>query len=313
MLSLRESIKIVDFSLGSSELPRFWINSGVIPCSKLKSPRIPYKRGSFVPKDTWRKPSNQERKKIFSEHYLGDFSKSIGIIRLPMHVIRPLQNAVLSLNTVQSDELNNLMSPILDHLKSYEIYVGYNSTMSGIASNPPNLSTVTFNGAEKCYIGLHLDSWDRMPLAKRAQSTNRICINIGQEDRYLLFINLTLMDMLEILRSKSRSLFEFSRIKQLIENMLGKKLIESKFTESMNPYHVGPLFMDSYSSYPVIKIRVSPGEAYIAPTENMIHDGSTLGKTFLDRHLTIRGYFWPKPLDCPEIDSSNAEDWSFAM
>ncbi len=49
--------------------------------------------------------------------------------------------------------------------------------------------------------------------------------------------------------------------------------------------------MKRYPDYPVIKVRVAPGEAYIAPTENMIHDGSTVGKQYPDIHLTLFGYF----------------------
>jgi hypothetical protein len=50
-------------------------------------------------------------------------------------------------------------------------------------------------------------------------------------------------------------------------------------------------FLAQNPDYPVTRVRVDPGEAYIAPTENIIHDGSSLGQRFSDVHVTIRGYF----------------------
>jgi len=41
----------------------------------------------------------------------------------------------------------------------------------------------------------------------------------------------------------------------------------------------------------MVRIKVRPGQAYIAPTENIFHDGSTLGTSEVDRHMTCRGHF----------------------
>ena len=56
---------------------------------------------------------------------------------------------------------------------------------------------------------------------------------------------------------------------------------------------LGQAFMQRYPDYPVIKVRVAPGEAYIAPTENMIHDASTVAKRVPDLHLTFLGHIGP--------------------
>jgi len=44
-----------------------------------------------------------------------------------------------------------------------------------------------------------------------------------------------------------------------------------------------------------VRLAVAPGEAYIAPTENMIHDGSTLGMRHEDLQVTLRGIIDPMP------------------
>jgi hypothetical protein len=56
---------------------------------------------------------------------------------------------------------------------------------------------------------------------------------------------------------------------------------------------VGKVFMQSFPRYPVIKLMVRPGEAYIAPTENLIHDSTTEEKNMLDVAVTLLGAFAP--------------------
>jgi hypothetical protein len=34
-------------------------------------------------------------------------------------------------------------------------------------------------------------------------------------------------------------------------------------------------FLQVFENHPITRIRISPGQAYIAPTENLVHDGST--------------------------------------
>lgn len=46
--------------------------------------------------------------------------------------------------------------------------------------------------------------------------------------------------------------------------------------------------MKLYPDYPVIKLRIAPGEAYIAPTGQIIHDGTSMGKQYPDVTLHVR-------------------------
>jgi hypothetical protein len=48
-------------------------------------------------------------------------------------------------------------------------------------------------------------------------------------------------------------------------------------------------FMRHYNDYPVVRVMIRPGEAYLAPTENIIHDGSSANKNLRDLHITWRG------------------------
>jgi hypothetical protein len=49
--------------------------------------------------------------------------------------------------------------------------------------------------------------------------------------------------------------------------------------------------MRHWPDYPVVKLRIRPGEAYIAQTENLIHDGSTLGQRGFDLAFMADGFF----------------------
>jgi hypothetical protein len=57
--------------------------------------------------------------------------------------------------------------------------------------------------------------------------------------------------------------------------------------------YLGQRFMKACPDYPVVQLRIEPGEAYIFPTDNLIHDASTNGKQFPDITLTFLGCFHP--------------------
>jgi hypothetical protein len=50
-------------------------------------------------------------------------------------------------------------------------------------------------------------------------------------------------------------------------------------------------FMRLDPEYPIVKVRVNPGEVYVAPTEIILHDGSCVGKEFIDAQVTLLGPF----------------------
>jgi hypothetical protein len=63
---------------------------------------------------------------------------------------------------------------------------------------------------------------------------------------------------------------------------------------SMRPTPLIHAFLHKFPEYPVVRLAVLPGEAYIAPTENMIHDGTTEGMRVLDQQVTVRGRLDPR-------------------
>lgn len=141
----------------------------------------------------------------------------------------------------------------------------------GAHANKVGLTTTTWNRETSKYIGLHLDSFYGLPLEQRHLAPNRLCLNIGGEKRFFVFINLTLRQMHEIL---------------LLHRSAGTLL-------TWDVSSVGQVFMQRFPHYPAIRLVVRPGEAYIAPTENLIHDSTTEDKSTPDVAFTLLGAFAP--------------------
>jgi hypothetical protein len=105
-----------------------------------------------------------------------------------------------------------------------------------------------------------------------SHSQNRICINVGRSPRHFLFENVVLARMNTILN--------------------GTELSNTSYYGSDLSHE----FMTSFPHYPVVRLTIQPGEAYIAPTENIIHDGFTLGMTHQDLTIRLIGSFAPRHL-----------------
>src|SRR5262249_34039816 len=112
------------------------------------------------------------------------------------------------------------------------------------------------------YVGLHVDTFDVTYDAARMQAGNRISINVGDDTRFFLFVPLAFRSLCLRERTASET---------------------SVVTE----------FLREHLDQPVIALRVDPGEAYIAPTESIIHDATSLEMRAEDAHVTGRGIFEP--------------------
>jgi hypothetical protein len=132
---------------------------------------------------------------------------------------------------------------------------------------PPGTPTMT-TGRDGRLTGLHVDSWYLRDLAGRASSPNRVSINLGVHDRHLLFVNLPLRAIADAVAAAG-----------------GEAGAEGV------SFALAREFMRLFPDYPVVKLTIAPGEAYIAPTENVIHDGYAERTGGIDLQFTCRGYF----------------------
>jgi len=267
------------------------INSGVVHHSAHNGSQVNYEDFSFmplyideayIPKRDWRalKPSEQrkltgmENLKDHNNIYLGElpekaktYIKEIDFSTCTsrddvMQRFGEHKELTMALNT----ELSNFLQTISND-KPFHLHC--------ITANLPNVEMVAcditrlhanFTIPEKKYMGMHNDGTQFMTLHTTYKHGNRICINLGSETRYFLYINLSMIQ---------------------VHNMLKKVTDISK----VDVYNVAETFFKYFPDYPVIRMRQEPGHYYIAPTDNCFHDGSTLGNTQLDINMVYFGSF----------------------
>ncbi|MDQ3363831.1 MAG: hypothetical protein M3680_00160 [Myxococcota bacterium] len=113
--------------------------------------------------------------------------------------------------------------------------------------------------------GLHIDNWDQLPLGERGRARRQLCINLGIEDRFFVFARAEVATIVGVLGES------FERRQAYIG--------------------VGRVFFARFPDAAIVRVRVRPGEMYIAPTDNLLHDGSTVGSHSPDITLNLRGFF----------------------
>ncbi|MEH1944911.1 MAG: hypothetical protein V7L01_32495 [Nostoc sp.] len=304
VLNLQNAIKIFCDVKSDIQSPQIWLSSGITQEIKPELNDLNYRPGAFVPKEPWRKPSPTEycylhANKSLSQIVSWDSSLHIGLCSFPDRVLAPFIAILEELEAISKATLNeyktifrhplweNGLTEIIKHLQIYRLaynrpeVISFQVTQPGLKTVTPKVISIitqpelktaikddSINPSENLLLGMHLDGWDRESLRLKYKSRNRLCINLGREDRFFLFINLTLIDML---------------------NALG--LPDKEIYEDYQETYIRDEFMNRYPDYPVVKLKVAPGEAYIAPTDNLIHDGSSLGKQYPDITLAFLGYF----------------------
>lgn len=262
-----EGIKV--FAEDEDYQNRIKISCGVTTPSQNST--LGYSDNAIVPRKPWRAPTEKEIQVLTSDVNFEDIGNCISIFSFlsePIaHSLRQLymdtQNGIVSSSDYQRMASELLNTEIFNRNCTCEGI----PTVAGLALHSKGLETVTVNRKTDKYIGLHLDSWDNLTILERHLSTNRICINLSDESRYFLFLNLSISQLLEIVGMN----------KNTIPDLL---CVE---------------FMKNNPDYPIIKLEVKPFEAYVAPTENIIHDATTEGMSSDSFSFTFRGRFKMTP------------------
>jgi hypothetical protein len=225
---------------------------------------IVYEGGARVPREPWRRPTAEEAQRLITTEISHDLANSVAIVRVPIDLSRD------DCEVIRNVTPETLETALLRPLRRI-CELGEPLHCIGASENPPNLKTVTINRDVGRFNGLHVDNWDGLDLHSRHLAANRICINIGKSDRYFLFLPVSLMGMASLLATEMGPDWETPR----------------RYTV------IGRQFMERFPDMPVVRCRLGPGEAYIAPTENLVHDGSSIGQSEIDEQFTIRGHIRP--------------------
>lgn len=240
----------------------------------------------YTPIGEWRLPTKAEHKNLFLQWNDATEYQQISVVKMPDALIKKIEKAKIAACASREDVFaiaeteywnSECLPPLCNYIQGF-LTTDEEPEMHRFFVGLPNLEMVTQDKHDE-YTGLHLDSWEAADtLTERTQSRNRICFNLGKEPRYLLVLNLNL-----------RQVFDYMYPKNAIHK-------EPDYAALLRNEYVHVLeFLHDNPTYPITKIKINPYEAYIAPTENMLHDGSTSGNTAIDIHLTFRAHFQYKP------------------
>jgi hypothetical protein len=243
------------------------LNSGTLP-TRNNSPG--YRDDARIPKSDWRSPTPEEMRILCVTSSAVDVP-CVEIVLADSEVLClsakafarvTWSNSTTDLSTtVDSSAYRELMVAMLECAGR----LGKVLKDPLVRISAPDLSTITLN--KDLFIGLHVDEWFHDRHSSRRQRPNRMVFNLGTQPRYFMFINIP------------------------VEEMTNRIPVGLQIPSSSEGTAIGLRFMECYPDYPVCRIRVQPGEAYIAPTENLVHDASSAGITRVDIAGHILGHF----------------------
>ncbi|MFF4345521.1 hypothetical protein ACFY00_37130 [Kitasatospora sp. NPDC001540] len=119
----------------------------------------------------------------------------------------------------------------------------------GRAASPAKALTTTPNYRDGRRIGLHVDNWDKLAYHAKHLGRRRLCINLGPGTRYILLGDIDIQAICRTVHPDPENRYPH--------------------TDDLRAYIAAGHRLNVY------RIRLEPGEGYIAPTELLPHDGST--------------------------------------
>jgi hypothetical protein len=264
---LMEGIKIASSDSDINLKNRLFLSSGTEQASvSTDCGSIPYCNNALVPRLPWRSLTSMEQQILFGTKLEKLESLYVSILNIPQNILddlkelNKLEERRFLKDILQTERVKKGVALIHEYIETFRIQSAELSEYR-IDWNEPKQMTVTV-GRARCRVGLHIDN-------QRGSSLHRISLNLGSEPRYFLFINLSI-----------------DQLYRLVAETDGNSV-----SKTSGSSRICMAFMQIFPNYPVVKLRVNPGEAYIAPTEHITHDGCTEGTKDLDVFFTVRSIF----------------------
>jgi hypothetical protein len=271
MINLFKGVKVFLDGVPSLE-HRVVVSSGIDTLSENIDSKFPFEVDALVPKLPWRTLCSQNENTLYCNEKpkLIDYDKTVQVINVPDDIIELCKANKIQDLIRKEDILAFYETNIYKELKNklFSFYENYlfsetNFKYYNMFADDPGRPTVTITyNKRRC--GLHIDNRQTFSIDKLHSAPNGILVNLGKEPRYFLFVNQT-CEQLQMLMSPNRY-------------------------DSVDRIHQD--FAKKFKDYPVVRLKLNPFEGYIAPTENIIHDGSTSGCTFPSLKAFAEGYFW---------------------
>jgi hypothetical protein len=273
-MNLKKGLTLYSNLAGIAE--QLSINGGNVPATDATG--LYYHPGSYIPIKEWRRLDLTETRLLLTDKTNADFSKRICVGEIP----ETLKSSFMALDLQACTQLDQVYPKIKENEEIVKVINQeldtflrpFSSTKKykfhRITRAMPNRETITCHWIDErfIYIGLHIDQSKRFTPHTAYKSGNRISINLSKETRWLVFINLTLIQVFNLIKRKA----------------------DASETE-INPDNIAYLFFKHYPDYPAVRIDVKPYQYYIAPTDNFFHDATTYGNREIDITLVYTGLF----------------------
>ncbi|ARO87554.1 hypothetical protein EBAPG3_007100 [Nitrosospira lacus] len=260
------------FSCGVVAADRIQVSEGTVPAWMGEADDGAYASGAILPAQPWRALRPAEVT-MLTQGAGSARSAALDVVRLPEFLSRQGRKLFRRLKfcTDESQFAGALdradYSHLLGELGQFAAGCGGVRGSPLVRISRPN-SRVLTQRRDGCRIGLHVDDWFARDGDDRASLPGRLCINLGEEVRYLLMLNLPLT---------------------VLHSNLPANLATANMNLSGTP--LARFFMTRFPRYPVLKIAIEPGEGYVLASENIIHDGSTEGTQNWDIAIHFLGNF----------------------
>jgi hypothetical protein len=229
----------------------------------------------YVPCDNWSTLSNDELTSLLSP--LGALcSNAVTVLNIVPSLLDEFRERVLLalLRSTESGLNRRIIGDFTERLLK-DLHRRYHIRRIrelGVDLNfsPACSPSTAFNFETQRFMGMHIDNHERLPLAARGEAFQLLNINLGRADRYFCFVDREVAALAELLG-------------------IAEEVFEAEYRHYTSK--MKDLFMSRHADYPIIRIRIPPGCAYVATTQNLIHDGATNTEGESDITLLVSGRF----------------------
>lgn len=230
----------------------------------------------FFPKKDWQ--AITKSCDFLSLNKSKSINRSVSILDTDPYLRELFWNKIVSLlpkckNDIREKVIKNFSEEVIKRLETYSSIKLLNLYSYELMFNPSGLNSTAYNHKLDTPIGLHIDTHNVKELYLRQEGFQLLSINLGHSERYFYFIELEVKDLIKKLAQKLNKKYE-----QLLESLSDVNELKS-------------LFLEHFPDYPIKRVTIKPSQAYIAVSQNIIHDGGTNDLGNLDVTLLIGGYY----------------------
>lgn len=257
MGTLRAGVRIYRDPSTAEDSPGVWLSAGSEVVSERRAAESGYRPGAVVPISAWNEPGREERELLFCHDRASvRTGTTVSVVRMPEEVMKPLRELDYP---DPSPEAAAVRALVVERLRPF-LASQDDLVVQGIRVQRGGLRTATTHSFPEgvAFIGLHVDRWHEGGYGCRDHA--QLSINLAPRDRFLVFLNVPV-----------------------------DELARDFGDPSGGGLSIGRDFAQRCGQYPLVRVRIRPGEAFIAPTENLVHDISLEGSPLTDVSFSLRG------------------------